>query len=140
MYPMRISSSKIISHSLRSIPVESEYCLSMKDLRIRGEIAPEASDKIRAALLLAEPPPQPLGGADDGPGASSSEALLVISMEPSVIPLFNLPELGQGGEYYRRLRAEVPPRLAPSNVSISGHSSPVLMLDDLPGMAPMPSS
>jgi hypothetical protein len=115
----------------------------MKDLRIRGEIAPEASDKIRAALLLAEPPPQPLGGADDGPEASSGEALLVISMEPSVIPLFNLPKLGRGGEYYRWLRAvvaEVPPRLAPSNVSISGHSSPVLMLGDLPGMAPMPSS
>jgi hypothetical protein len=44
----------------RSEPVEGEYCLSKNDRLIRGEIAPGASDKICAALLLAEPLPQPL--------------------------------------------------------------------------------
>jgi hypothetical protein len=57
------------------------------------------SNKIHATFLLAEPPPQPLGGVDNGPEASSSKALMVISVAPSAVSLFDIPELGPGGEF-----------------------------------------
>jgi hypothetical protein len=78
-YPMHISSSKIISHSLQSILVEGEYCLLTYNHLIRGEIALVASDKIRVALLFTKPPPQLLGGVDDEPRASFNEALLLVA-------------------------------------------------------------
>jgi hypothetical protein len=42
------------SYSLRPIPVEGEYRLSINDLRMRGEITSGARDKIRAASLFME--------------------------------------------------------------------------------------
>jgi hypothetical protein len=53
--PIRVSSSKIISHSLRPILIEGEYCILTNDLRIRGEIAPGAPDKICVAFFFTEP-------------------------------------------------------------------------------------
>jgi hypothetical protein len=47
------------------MPVEGEYYLSTNEHRIHGKIAQEASAKIRTTLFFADPPPQPLGGADD---------------------------------------------------------------------------
>jgi hypothetical protein len=38
--PICISSSNIISHSLRSMPVDGEYCLSTKEHLIQGENSP----------------------------------------------------------------------------------------------------
>jgi hypothetical protein len=47
----------MISHSLRSIPVEGEYRLSTNDLCIQREIAPGAADKILVASFFTEVPP-----------------------------------------------------------------------------------
>jgi hypothetical protein len=69
-------SSKIISHSLRLILVEGEYCLSTNNLHIHGEIAPGAPDNICSAFYFVEPFPRPLGTTLDGPEASSSKAAL----------------------------------------------------------------
>jgi hypothetical protein len=72
---MHISSSKIISHSLRSITVESKYCLSTNDCG--------ASTKIHVAQFFTELPPQPLGVADDGHGTSHTKVPLLARELPS---------------------------------------------------------
>jgi hypothetical protein len=84
---IRISYSKIISHSLWSIQVEDEYCQSTNERLIRGKIAPKASAKFRAALFFTEPPPQRRGGVDDEPGAPSIRALRSTHKLPSPILL-----------------------------------------------------
>jgi hypothetical protein len=89
--------SKIISHSLRSIPIEGEYRLSANDLLIRGEISPEASAKIHGALPFAELPPQPFFGADDCPGACSNMVPSVASVELSFSFLFFDPPAHDSG-------------------------------------------
>jgi hypothetical protein len=53
--PICISSSRIISHSLRSIPVDGEYCVSTNKRLIHGEMAPKASAKIHVALFFMDP-------------------------------------------------------------------------------------
>jgi hypothetical protein len=55
---------------------------------MRGEISLEASAKLCAALLFAEPPPQPFGGPDDCPRAYLNVAHPVASLVPSFIFLF----------------------------------------------------
>jgi hypothetical protein len=55
-YPIRISSSKMTSRSLRPIPVEGEYCLFTNNLCIHGGTALGAVDKICAASFFAELP------------------------------------------------------------------------------------
>jgi hypothetical protein len=79
------------------MPVEVEYCLSTKDLRIRGAIAPRALDKIHAALSLAEPLPQLLGTTDDGPGAPVVEALLATASTPLPVPIMDGADPCSGG-------------------------------------------
>jgi hypothetical protein len=133
---MCISSSKIINHSLRSILVDGEYYLSTNDRLIQDEIAPVVSDKIRAALFFVEAPPQPLGGADDESGASSTEAPLAAREVPSPIlsePLRSAQECDARPLYgLRAVKAEVPSWLSSSNWSIPGQISLMLTLDAPP--------
>jgi hypothetical protein len=70
------------------MPVKGEYRLSANDLLIRGEISPEASPKIRAALPLAELPLQPFFEADDHPRAYFNTASSAASFMLYVIFLF----------------------------------------------------
>jgi hypothetical protein len=142
--PMRVSSSKIISHLLRCIPVEGMYCLSINDHLMRGKITPRASAKICTALFFMEPAPQPFGGADDGPKISPTKAPLLGRELPS-------PILCEPWSFMRERDATSPHRLCPetveapsgpasSNRSISSQSSPMLTLYDPLGAAPAPSS
>jgi hypothetical protein len=71
----------MISHSLRPIPVKCEYHLSTNDLRIRGEIAPGAADKILATSFFAELLPRLIDSTLDVPGTSFNKALLPLCLE-----------------------------------------------------------
>jgi hypothetical protein len=84
---MHVSSPKIISHSLRSLPVEGEYCLSINDRLMQGEIAPGVSAKIRAALFFVEQSPYPFGIADNGLGAPLTKTLGHLVRHPSLLYL-----------------------------------------------------
>jgi hypothetical protein len=125
---LHVSSSKIIFHSLRSIPVEGEYCLSTNDHLIRGKIGPTTFDKISVALFLVEPPPQPLGGVDDEPRASFTKAPLAACDLPSPVRS-DPPKFTRGRDVWP----------ASSSWSTPDQSSPMLTLDDPPGTAPAPS-
>jgi hypothetical protein len=76
------------SHSLKPIPVEGEYHLSINDLRICGEIVLGAIDKISAASLLAEPLLWPFDSLLDDPGESFNKAWLPLCLER--LPAFSV--------------------------------------------------
>jgi hypothetical protein len=104
-----------------------------------GEIALRAADKICVSLFFAEPLPLPLGGAVDGPGASSTTALLATSLTFLFVLTTDGSELRSRGMFLRILSTEPPPPFISSSLSISGHNSPILALDDPSGVALVPS-
>jgi hypothetical protein len=143
MNPMHVSSSKIISHLLRSIPVEGEYYLSINNRLMQGEIAPEASAKIHTALFFVEQPPYPFDAANDKPRAPLTEAPraarevpLPALPDPNLIEELNARSLNR----LYRTRVEVTSGPISSNWSKPWQSSPMLMLDDASGAASAPSS
>jgi hypothetical protein len=69
------------SHSLRPIPVEGEYHLSINDLHVCGQIVLGATDKISTASLLAEPLLRPFDSILDDPGESFNKAWLPLRLE-----------------------------------------------------------
>jgi hypothetical protein len=140
MYPIRVSSPKTISHSLRSILVEGEYCLSTNDFRICGEIAPGASDKIYTAFLFVEPFPRLFGRATYGPGASFNKTFSLLRFVCLSVFLTNACGFTSRGATSGITTMEAPPRLTSSKLSISGHNSPMFTLDDPISVASRPSS
>jgi hypothetical protein len=129
IYPIRISLSKITSHSLRPIPVEGEYRLFTNDLRIRREIAPGVADKICAASLFVELPPRLFDSILDTPGTSFNKAFLssrlerLLAFSTDAIGLPPRTEISWAGII------EVPSRDISSNLSMSGHNSLMLGLE-----------
>jgi hypothetical protein len=128
-----MSSPKIISHSLRSIPVEGEYCLSTNEHLIWGKATSETPAKIYTTfcfmeLLLLS-----------GPRIITTEVFFT-SVRTTFI------HFPQSLGVHARTRCwpcvkivEIPIRPDSYNRSIPGQSSPLLTLDDSPGAALTPS-
>jgi hypothetical protein len=129
IYPMQISSSKIIFHSLRPIPVEGEYCLSTKDLCIHWEIAPGAADKICTASLLTDPPSRLVDLKSGVPTMSVIESLLPSRLERLLVFSIGLVDLLPWIEALRTCTTKVSSRDGLSNLPMSGHNSPTLGLE-----------
>jgi hypothetical protein len=71
----------MISHSLRSIPVEGECRLSTINLHIHGEIALGAAYKVLAASFFIELPLWLIDSTLDAPEASDNKAFLPWRLE-----------------------------------------------------------
>jgi hypothetical protein len=101
-----------------------------------------ATTKICATFFLTEPlpRPRPLGRAEDGLGASSIKALLFVGLTRAFT-------LATDGEECRsrcappgRSIMKVVPQFISSNLSISDHNSPILVLNDPSGASLPPSA
>jgi hypothetical protein len=116
------------SHSLRLIPVEGEYRLSINDLFMRRDIAPGALDKIHVASFFVELPLHLFDLILDVPGTSFNGSFLPSRLEHLVA--FSTGLLPQT-EASHTCITEVPSRGISSNLSISDHNSPMLRLESL---------
>jgi hypothetical protein len=121
------------SHSLRPIQVEGEYHLCTNDLRIRGEIFPGAADEILTASFFPKLLPQLFDLALDIPGTSANKALLPSCLErlPALTRRLSADtvDLLPRTKTSRVCTMEVSSCDISSNLSMSGHSSPMLRLE-----------
>jgi hypothetical protein len=129
IYTIRISSSKMIFHSLRPIPVEGEYHLSTNDLCICGEIILGAADKIHVAFLSMEPLLRPFDLIFDGLRASLNKALLPLSLECLSAFSANAIDFLARSKTSWVSTMEVYLHRISSNLSISGHNALMLGLE-----------
>jgi hypothetical protein len=117
------------THSLRPISVEGEYCLCTNDLRIQGEIASGTADKIHEASLFAELPPWLFDSILDIIRTSFNKAFLPSCLDH--LPTFSIDavDLLSRTEISRACTTEVSSLCISSNLSMSGHNSPMLGLE-----------
>jgi hypothetical protein len=131
IYSIWISAYKIDSQSLGPIPVEGEYHLSTKDLCIRGEIAPGAANKIHTTSLLADPPLCLFDLILDVPATSVNESLSPSCLEHLLVFPIDTANLFSRIKALRACTIELSLHGGSSNLSMSGHNSPMLGLESL---------